>query len=229
MKAILIDDDLQFIESFKKQLIQFSTLDLIATFNNFSSAFEWIRQNPVDLILSDIELPDFNAIDGFKSLNTQIPIILISSHPEFAISGYDINAIHFLTKPIEPQKLLQALDRVLGHQNAKGDYYYISHNGKYHKVDLREIIYLKSSENYCDIHFQNGSKKTVLTNMTQLLRQLDSRFHRIHKGYAVNLANIDHFDNEHVSINGQLIPIGNGYKNSFQEHINKYLIKRQLK
>ncbi len=227
MKIILIEDNPVDGEHFKQLIRQFTSVEIVSEFLNFSDAFSWLKTNTVDAIFSDIELPDMNAIEGFKSLNISIPIILVSSHPEFAVSGYDINPIHFLTKPIQPAKLLQAIDRAQGTVQTKGEFCFVLSNGNYKKIHLNSIMYIKANENYAEIYLSGGVKKTVLSNLTQLLRQLDNRFYRVHKGYAVNLDEIEAFENEHVIIEGVIIPIGNGYKNAFMERMNKYVIKRQ--
>jgi DNA-binding LytR/AlgR family response regulator len=228
MQYLLIEDN----EAEKNHFLQMMesvapNAQLIATFSSIYPAISWLQEHKVDVIFSDIELPDANAIEVYKQFTQKAPIVLITNHPKFALESYDIETVHFLTKPVQPAGVLKALERIkLHHQDSKTSYSFVSVNGNYTKILHSEILYLEAQENYVNVVLTSG-KKLVLSNLTQFLAQLNGDFIRIHKKYAVNLSHIAKYDAESIVVKENILPIGAGYKEEVLTLLRAQTIKRK--
>lgn len=228
MRYILIEDN----EAEKTHFLDTISLvapeaELVASFSSIYPAIAWLRQNSVDVVFSDIELPDANAIEVYQQFIQKAPIVLITNHPEFAVASYNIETAHFITKPVQPAGILKALEKIKPTPTeTDSTYSFVSINGAYEKILHTEILYLEAQENYVNVFLKTG-KKLVLTNLTQFLAQLNDGFIRIHKKYAVNVAHIVKYDTESVVIGETILPIGAGYKEEIMGLLRVHTIKRK--
>lgn len=203
--------------------------ELVQQFTDIFPAIAWLQQNTVDVIFSDIELGDQNAIETFKKFSQNAPVVLVSNHPEFALESYEISALYFISKPVSAEKLLKVLEKLNSKSqidNADVDFCFIPENGVYTKIYYADISHIEAQENYVQIHLVSG-KKMVLSNLTQFLNQLNNEFVRIHKRYAVNINHIAQYDAETLKVNERLLPIGVGYKDEVLNILRHQTIKRK--
>lgn len=228
MRFILIEDNETEKDHFL-QTLQFCApqAQLAATFSSIFTAIGWLQQNKVDVIFSDIELPDANAIEVYQQFTQKAPIVLITNHPEFALESYSIKTAHFITKPVKPASILKALEKVKS-QNSQPAFAFsfVAVNGTYEKIIHTDIVYMEAQENYVQVILTTG-KKLVLSNLTQFLAQLNNSFVRIHKKYAVNFEHIVRYDAETVVVNEKILPIGAGYKEEVLRLLRSKTIKRK--
>jgi two-component system response regulator LytT len=228
INTIIVDDNLEELNLLKELCLKIDNINLVNQFNSPISAINWLQNNKVNLIISDIEMPDLNGIEMVKHLKNKPDIIFTSNHPEFALKSFEVQPIHYLTKPITLTDLLSSLDRLKNtiETNKEINYIYINQNQEHIKLILNDIFHVKSEGNFVTV-FCEDKKFLVLSNLTQFIKQLpNSQFTRIHKSYAINLNHIDKFTFEHVIINSEIIPIGEFYRSDFLEIMNTFSIKR---
>lgn len=225
--TIIIDDNLEELNLIKELCNKLDAIKVINQFYNPINAINWLQNNKADLIISDIEMPDINGIELIKNLKHQPQVIFVSNHPQYALKSFEVQPIHYLTKPITLNQLLDAVNRL--NNSVKilpNPFIYINQNKENIKLYINQILYVKSSGNFVEV-FYNNNKYLVLSNLTRFLKQLNNpSFLRVHKTFAVNVNNINKYTKDHIIINKQVIPIGNIYRKDFLNLMNNFTIKR---
>lgn len=229
IKAIALDDEppaLDVIESFCSLTDE---IDLVKTFTRDDEAMKYLSNFPVDLLFLDINMPSISGIDFKKGLKADTMVIFTTAYSEFAVEGFNLNAVDYLLKPFTPERFLQAVEKAKAyyqilHQNALSKPEYISIRAEYSLVNvaLTDIIFIEGLDDYLKIHLRD--QKPLLPRMTlkALMEKLpQSDFVRVHRSYIVPLAKIESVRNRLIFINGEEIPIGTSYESRFYEVFGK--------
>lgn len=229
IKAIALDDEppaLDIIESFCSLA---DYVDLIKTFTQAEEAMKYILNFPVDLLFLDINMPSISGIDLKKQLDPKTMVVFTTAYSEFAIEGFNLNAVDYLLKPFTPERFLQALRKVQAYsqflnQNAIAKPEYISVKVDYSqvKISLTDILFIEGLDDYLKIHVQG--QRPVVSRMTmkamiEKLPKID--FMRVHRSFIVPLARIKAVRNKFIFIGEEEIPIGASYERRFHEVFKK--------
>lgn len=191
-------------------------------FNGFEAA-EYLRENPVDLMFLDIDMPEMTGLELLKQLENPPKTILTTAYSEFALESYDFGVIDYLLKPIFHPRFEKAIARFFEmypkNETASDIRSHISVKVDSHFIDIAfdDFLYAQSYGNYVKIFTpQKTWLATITTN--ELEQNLPSdRFLRVHKSYIVSLGNIESHDRESVSIKGEKIPVGITYRRELGE------------
>lgn len=228
IKAIALDDEppaLAILENFCKKI---DYIDLQKTFTKSDEALKYLRKYPVDFIFLDIHMPSISGIDFHKKLPHKIMVIFTTAYSEFAIQGFNLNAMDYLLKPFSQQRFLQAVEKIkaqyeLQNQNQKIEEQYLFIRADYSlmKIPLQDILFIEGLDDYLKIHIDN--QKTVVARMTMksMLEKLPaSEFTRVHRSFIVPVAKIDKIRNKVIHIKEEEIPISASYEKEFFSRIN---------
>ncbi len=230
MKCIAIDDEPLALELIKEYAAKFPELKMIETFDDAISGAEFLRNNNIDLLFIDINMPDITGIDLVKSLEKKPLTIFTTAYKNFAFEGFELEAIDYLLKPIDFERFKKAVNRAIEFfqykQNAKPEpqeSLFVRSEYRMIKIDLDEIEYIEGLEDYIKIHLSN--KKPVLTLMTlkTVLEKLPaSRFKRIHRSYIVPVNKVQSILNRKVRLSsGAELPVSNNYLGFIEEWMKK--------
>lgn len=223
IKAIALDDEplaLQIIEKLAKD-IDFISLERI--FTNIDAAKNYIGSYPVDLIFLDINMPSMNGINFYKSLQQTTMVVFTTAYDEYALKGFEVNAIDYLLKPIAKDRFMLACEKaqkyyehIFNKTEGKNDSLYVRSEYALVKIPYNEILHLETMDDYIKIH-QMGKKPTLtLMSMKKMLNLLpQNAFIRVHRSYIVSLNNINSVRNKTIFINEVSIPIGTSYSKIF--------------
>jgi len=188
-------------------------------------ALEFARKSPPDILLLDIDMPGLNGLDLRKELGDIPACIFITSHPEFALEGFETAALDYLVKPVRPDRFEKAMERLelfleVHYKAALLDYtlgedtLFIKDGHNHIKLQLHEIIYLEALKDYTGI-ITRQKKYCVLTPLGSLLKEKSFQsFIRIHRSYAVQKHFIEKITPREVMINNMQLPVGRSYKES---------------
>jgi len=227
VKCIIVDDEPIARKGIKRLVEQITQLELLGSFNSAESAGEFINTAIVDLIFLDINMPGINGIDFARSIPKHTLIIFTTAYSEYALDSYEVDAIDYLVKPIEPAKFRKAVDKAIIYhsllideekknlETVDDEYIFVKSDRKYFKVNLKDIFFIEGLKDYVIIQMENQRiiTRMNLKAMHDLLPQ--NIFLRINRSYIVNKNQIESFDNNDVFIKNYEIAIGNFYRDEF--------------
>lgn len=230
MKIGICDDEPHVCKQMQAEVNHYyHNLDILpVTFSHAEQLIEALRKDPDNFlcIFMDIELEGLDGITAsrlIQGMNLNIPIILLTSHSEFAPEGYKISAFRFLTKPLDRKKMAEALKAVETMQ-IRNRKIAICQDGQEIYVSYQDICYIKSENVYLRIRSTRQSY-LVRGTLQKYLEQLPSLlFCRVHRSYAVNLSHVQSFDGTDVIVeNGDRIPVSRHRQKLFKDCIARYL------
>lgn len=211
------------------------TLNLIEACSNPLAAIEVLRNNKVDLLFLDVQMPEITGITLLKSLHSKPMVILTTAYSEYALEGYELDVVDYLLKPITFERFLRAVDKAAQRmdnrqpaqivegvqQDSSQNFVFVKDGTKLVKIRLDDILYVEGLKDYVTIHTPN-QKVVSLQRLKALETQLPpDKFIRIHNSFIVSLAAIDVVHKGEVQIGDKFIPIGDTYRKSFKDFIDK--------
>jgi DNA-binding LytR/AlgR family response regulator len=227
-KCIIVDDEPAAHYVLANYIKQNPQLELVFQGYNGIEAMDYLRENKVDLMFLDINMPEITGLELLKIIPTHPKTILTTAYSEFALESYDFGVIDYLLKPIYFPRFLKAIDRffstentikeeeiVINSVNVKVDGYFI-------EIELDQLLFAQSFGNYVKLH---TIKRTYLASITtsEFEKCLpEKNFMRIHKSYIVALDKIDASEKDFVIIKKEKLPIGITYR---RELIDRLKIK----
>lgn len=233
LKCILVDDEplaLNLLESYAAQI---HNLEVAGKFTHPVKALEFLRENPVDLLLVDIQMPDLNGLELVSQLTVKPVLIFTTAFSQYALDGFRADAVDYLLKPIDFtdfQKAINKVTELLELRNAKNtnfetnkEFLFIKSEYKIIRINFSEIVYIQGMSEYVKIHLTVRKPVMSLLSLKSLENQLPSdMFMRVHKSYIVNLHKINTVErNEIVYDDGTIIPVSQQYKDAFQAFLDK--------
>jgi DNA-binding LytR/AlgR family response regulator len=230
--CIIVDDEPVAREILLNHLSQIEAVSVVASCKSAIEAFNVINGKKVDLIFLDINMPSISGLSFAKSINKDIKIIFTTAYREYAIEGFDLQAVDYLLKPISFERLLQALNKYIGEngqqlraapgraEKEKPDKFVVRSDRKMIKIPYDEIQYIESIGDYVKIHLEG---KTVVTreSMTGVEAKLpQSAFLRTHRSFIVAVDHIDSFTSEYIEIGKTQVPVSRSYKDIVMERFD---------
>ena len=225
IKAIAIDDEplaLKIIEHFCAQA---EGIELERTFTKTTEALKHIHKFPVDLLFLDIQMPGKNGVDFYKALNPGIMVIFTTAYSEYAVEGFNVNAVDYLLKPFSIERFTIAIEKakVLKQKasaSAVKNHFLIRADYKLHRVEFNDIMLIEGLDDYVGIHLANKTTLTARLSMKAIMEELpEGLFVRVHRSYIIPVNKVKTIQNKTVTIESFVIPVGDTYK----DDILKYL------
>lgn len=223
MRCIAIDDEPLALQLIAQYASRIPYLTLEKTFTNPDEAISWLSENEVDLLFLDIQMPDINGLELYKSLAKKPPVIFTTAFSQFAVEGFNVDAVDYLLKPFEYDRFLKAVHKAreylefLSNQEMQMASIFIKVDYQLMKINLKDIDLIEGLDDYIRIHLK---PKPILTLMTlkSLQEKLPSQeFVRIHRSYIVPLSKIESFGKSKVKVAGKEIPVGSSYGEIYQQ------------
>lgn len=221
LKAYIVDDEIKAVELVRTYIERIDFLDCCGDSRNPMRAFGFLKNNPIDVLFLDINMPLLSGVELYKSLEHPPAVIFTTAYPEFAVEGFNLEAVDYLLKPISFHRFLLATERLLKRKSINqpnlkspsllADTLYVKSGATTYKLSWREILFLEKDENYVIYH---TVEKRILSRQTlsDLETVFPSYFCRIHKSYAVSLLHIQEVEREFLKVNNQILKIGRTYR-----------------
>jgi two-component system, LytTR family, response regulator len=234
MDCIVIDDEPLARKGMQLLIDQVQELRLTGSFSNTHDADEFLKNNHVDIVFLDIQMPGLNGIEFLKSCNPKSKIIITSAFPEFAVDAFDLDVTDYLVKPIRFERFCKALNKTMSiskrkdeFQQTEEDFVFIRTERKYVRAHYGDIEYIEGLKDYVIVNC-GKQKHIVAINLKSIYAELPkSIFLRINKSYIINVSKIQSVDKDFVSLATKSIPIGEHYRKLVSEFINlKKVIRR---
>ena len=233
IKCLAIDDEPFALEQISSYIDQTPFLEKVALCHSAFEALEYIENENVELIFVDINMPDINGLDFVKSLNNKPQIIFTTAYSEYAIEGFNVDAIDYILKPISYSIFLKSANKakIWFELNQKqpetiqttNDSLFVKSEYKLIRILLTEIKYIESANEYININLTNNEVITTLIRLKAMEEQLPKeKFMRVHRSFIVNLDQVKVIERNRIIFDKKVfIPIGDQYKDSFQAFVDK--------
>ena len=230
INCLIIDDEPLAINVIKNYLEPIENFDVIDTFTNPIEGLNFLKNNKIDVIFLDINMPVLDGINFIKSLDNPPLVIITSAYSEFAIETYELDVLDFLVKPIEFPRLMKALNKAgkrLENKNnpfqessVESPFIFLKIDKKrMKKVFLNEILVIESLKDYLKISTLTGKYiiHSTLSDFTDLLPERN--FLRIHRSYTIAIDKIDAVEGNSIEIEGLRYVIGRSYMDHVKQRI----------
>jgi len=238
--VIIVDDEPLAQDVLETYVEKVPELNLVKKCNNALEANEVLKAEQIDLMFLDIQMPQLTGIDFLKTLSKPPLVIFTTAYPNYALDGFDLNALDYLLKPISLERFMKAANKAmeqieLQRKDASTqevplveegqDFIFVKADKKLIKVNYHDIVYIEGLKDYVIIRNED-SRVITLQTMKSLENKLPvEQFKRIHRSYIVNLERIDAIVGNMVEVKekGQAkhLPIGKNYREELLEIINK--------
>jgi DNA-binding LytR/AlgR family response regulator len=212
----------------------------VRSFASPLEALEYLRQHEVDVLFSDIQMPEITGVTMLKILQKKPLVVLTTAYSEYALEGYELDVVDYLLKPITFERFLKAIEKlsqrlpsaqlpkaaaplpVTSSEAAKNPFIFVKDGTKLVKIRLTDIRYIEGLKDYVTIHLPDR-KVVSLQTMKSLEQQLPpDQFIRIHNSFIVSFEAIESIDREKVQVGKVFLPISDTYRKTFREFIDRH-------
>lgn len=223
IKCIAIDDEPLALQLIQEYCAKISFLNLEKTFTNTDEARAFLQSNKVDLLFLDIQMPDITGIQFYKSLTEKPPVIFTTAFKDFAVEGFNVDAVDYLLKPFEYDRFLKAVYKAreymefLSSQEVQLNSLFVKVNYEIMKINLKDIDLIEALDDYIKIYIKPNPVLTLMT-LKSIQEKLPARdFVRVHRSFIVPLSKIEKFSKTKLWIAGKEIPIGSSYGSVYDQ------------
>lgn len=228
-KCIIVEDEPLAQNVLKKYIGEHPTLELIAVCNDALAAQPILNQQDIDLLFLDINLPKLSGINFIKTLLRPPLVIFTTAYPEFAVEGFELNAVDYLLKPFSFERFLKAVNKAFeklsttnqSNDGNKAAFIFLKADKKIHKVDLDSIHFIEAIGDYMKVVTDTG-QLIINETMKKLQEELPvNSFIRVHKSFIISRNKIKFIEGNYVQVEDKSIPIGATYRNDVLASIDK--------
>ena len=225
IRCIAVDDETPALDILEDNIGRVPFLQLVKKCKNAYQAMEVLRQEPVELLFLDIEMPGVSGLRLLKELTEKPMVIFISAYRQYAADGYDLDVLDYLVKPVSFERFQRAANKALEYQelrqkekvSAFPEYIFVQSEYKLTKVFVHEILYIEGLGNYIKLYLA-GSSRPILSklSMKAIGEKLPAgKYSRVHKSFIVMLDKISCVHNDSIMIGGTEIPLSRFYRDEF--------------
>ncbi len=238
MRCILIDNDIPALELIRSYIGKIPFLELAGSFDAPFAAMDFLMKNPVDLVLSDVEMNGINGLQLISSLSNRPMVIFISAHREYAVEGFALDAVDYLLKPVSFERFLKAVNKAYEAHSQREtprmsrqtdhapaptacDHIFVKTENRLVRLLFSDILLIEGYGDYIKIHLKDNRVLLSLQNMSSFATRLpEADFARVHRSYIVAIDKIDEIERKRIKIGKHLIPISDSYQEGFLARIN---------
>lgn len=218
LTAIAIDDEPKALDVIKLHAAKVPFLDLKAVFTDAFDAISYVQTNRIDLLFLDIKMPDISGIDVVKCLPKVPMVIFTTAYSEFAVQGFELDAVDYLLKPFSLARFLKACTKALDFHTVRSgsapNYLFVKTGYEEEKVLLDDILYIEAEGNYLSLVLTNRKLLSRQT-MADLLQNLPpDQFVRVHRSFCVAVNKITKMARQEITVANQAIPIGASFEDA---------------
>lgn len=233
IRTIAIDDEPLALQLVSGYIEKTPDLQLIGKFDNPVDAAEFLSDKEVDLIFVDIQMPDLSGIEFTRLINKGPKVVFTTAYEKYALEGYKLEVTDYLLKPFSYEEFLTAVNKVKkqlrleekagSSVEANSQFLFLKSDYKIRRINFNDILYIEGLKDYVKVFVQNSPKPVLsLSSLKQLEIKLPpGKFMRVHRSFIVNLEKIETIERSRIVFGKEYIPVGDQYKEKFQEYIDK--------
>jgi DNA-binding LytR/AlgR family response regulator len=222
--CLAVDDEPPALEIINNYINTVPSLELAGTCINAIDALNFLRNTHIDLMFLDIQMPQLLGTDLLRTINNPPKVIFTTAYREFAVEGFELNAVDFLLKPISFERFVKAVNKVMdtklaqpSRQDTIDQYIYFRSDRKLHKVAMDDIVFIESLKDYIKVVTKT---KTIITR--QSISSIEERlpkssFIRIHRSFIVSLSKVQSYSPELIGIGNEELPVSRMYRHEVEK------------
>ena len=224
LRCIIVDDEPSAVKLMKAYVNKINYLELVGSYDDAAKALSCIEKEDFDILFTDVQMPGINGLDMVKALPNPPVVIFVSAHRDYALDGFETNAIDYLMKPVTFERFEKSVDKARNfirfkfesEQNRISDdhFLFVKSNNSYLKILFDDIVYIQAKGDYVSIF--TAEKKDLLwrIKMSELENKLNpNQFIRVHKSYIVNVNMIHLLHQNHIELIDKIeVPLSKTYK-----------------
>ena len=227
MRCLVVDDD-ELSRSVLADLInETDSLELTMSCEDAIDAFNIIKEEHIDLVFLDIEMPKMDGMEMLRTLSPLPQVILVTSHSKYAVESYEYDVTDFIHKPLTHARFLKSVDKALrrfeesrANITSKDKTIFIKTESKLVQINTEDILWVEALGNYMRI-FTPNAKYTILSTMKDIASKLSAdEFVRVHRSFIVRIDKIETIEDNYILINEKQISIGKAYKEALSKRLN---------
>ena len=233
LRCLLIDDEPPALKVLANYISNINGLEIVGQCKNAIEALNILHEKTVDVIFLDIKIPKILGTEFLKSLSNPPKVIFVTAYRDYAVEGYELDAVDYLVKPVSFERFIKAIskvNRLMGresltastHKQTSEPFVYLKVDRDMKKVFLNEILYIESWKDYVKLFLSNGKTllvKQSISSMEMLLS--DHKFLRVHRSFMVSLNKISGYNGISVQLETTEIPIGRLYKQTVMDRLQE--------
>jgi DNA-binding LytR/AlgR family response regulator len=232
IRCIIIDDEPLARKGLREYINDIDFLQLEAEFDTPLKATKHLSEGSIQLIFLDIQMPKITGLEFFKTLHNAPPVIFTTAYPQYALDGFELDALDYLVKPISFERFLKAAMRVKEYyevrtkniseqSSGEEDFFFIKADNKLIKIFFDDILYVEALQNYVSIHTKTKKFITYLTFKSVEEYLPADQFIKTHKSFIIAASKIDSIDGNNIRIGENHIPISRTSKDEVMERLLK--------
>lgn len=224
---MIVDDEPLSRDILRKYIAEVKDLDLVAECSDGFEATHMLNQKKTDIIFLDINMPGLSGISLARSLNNPPLIIFTTAYPEFAVEGFELDALDYLVKPYSFERFLKAANKALGRissRNGAGipaQKILVKADKKLYALEPGSLLYIEGQGDYIRIHMED-KKLMVHDTLKNFMESLpEEPFMRVHKSWVVNLEKISFIEGNMIKIASEVIPLSPNHREKLLERFSR--------
>lgn len=234
MKCLIVDDEQIARKLLSEYIDKVPDLELVASCNSALQAANYIKQQQIDILFMDIQMPDLTGLDFLKINPNRPATILTTAYSEYAVHSYELDVVDYLLKPIDFERFYKAVAKVTSQSGTpvqpvanpasvqKNDKLFIKADNKILKVTFSEIILIKGQGPYVQVFTVDGRKLMTLQSMSKMEELLPDNFYRTHRSHIVNIDHIDSIEGNTIILKQHEAQLSKNKRDEFLERIDHF-------
>ena len=237
INCIAVDDEPPALQLIERYIHSVPVFNLVGTCANAVDALTLLRNNTIELLFLDIQMPQILGTEFMRTLSNPPKVIFTTAFRKFAVEGFDLDAVDYLLKPISFERFLKAVNKVMKLNLTPGEkkitaglmelendskFLYLREDRKNIKIHLDELLFIESLKNYIKVVTKD---KTIVTkySISALEESLPSNFIRIHRSFIIAKDKIEAFTHDYVKIGKYELPVSRSYRHGLEKMLKSKL------
>jgi len=239
INCIAIDDEPLALELIEDYCTKIPYLNFVKSFPKALEGIEFAKQENIDLIFMDIEMPELTGIQALEILKPEQKIIFITAYDNYAVKSYELSACDYILKPVGFPRFLEAVEKIkislsvipqklpeIPTSESNNSFFFVKTENRMQRVNFSEILYIEGLKDYLIIQCKS-EKVLCLQNFKKMEEALpESNFLRVHRSYIVALDKINSIERKRIYVGNKIIPIGDTYRKLFNEKIQDLSLEK---
>lgn len=234
LNCIIVDDEPLAAQLLQSYAVKTPQLNLIGTYNSAIEASRALRDNHVDLLFLDIQMPELSGLEFAKLLSRETKVIFTTAFSQYAIEGYKVNALDYLLKPISYEDFTNVVKKAIDYfdtsaraeASQRDRIIFVKSDYKLQRISLDDILYIEGVKDYVKFYLVGDAKPVMsLMNMSKIEAYLPQpEFMRVHRSYIAHMTKIDTVDRTRLVYGEEFIPVSGTYKDAVEYYLDTHTL-----